>query len=83
MKKATHRQGSSASRPVRCAVYFWLSLPYLRHEVAHGLGCLVLLLSGGVGVGAESEPCVVVAQHGGDGLDVYAILKGQGGEGVA
>ena len=33
-------------------------------------------------VGAQSESCVVVPQHGGDGLDVHAVLEGQGGEGV-
>ena len=82
MKNAAHRQGSSASRPVRCAVCFWPSLSYLRHEAAHGLGSFVLFLAGGVGVGAEGEPCVVVAQHGGDRLDVYAVLEGQGGEGM-
>ncbi len=40
-------------------------------------------LAGGVGVGAQGEAGVVVAQHGGDGLDVYAVLEGQGGKGVA
>ena len=48
----------------------------------YGLGRLVLLLVGGVSVGAQSESCVVVPQHGGDGLDVHAVLEGQGGEGV-
>ena len=43
---------------------------------------LVLLLTGGVGVGAKGESCIVVAQHGRDRLDVYAVLEGQGGEGV-
>lgn len=81
MKKAAHRQGSSASRPVRCAVSC-LPLSHLRHEVAHGLGCFILLLAGGVGVGAEGEPGVVVPQHGRDRLDVHAVLEGQGGEGV-
>lgn len=46
------------------------------------MGCLVLFLAGGVGVGSQSESCVVVAQHGGDGFDVHAVLKSQGGEGV-
>ena len=35
-----------------------------------------------MGVGAQSEDCVVVAQHTGDCLDVHAVLEGQGGEGV-
>ena len=70
--------------PARCAVLLSLGwdLPYLCHEVAHGLGGFVLLLPGGVGVGAEGEPCVVVAQNGGDSLDIDAVLEGQGGEGM-
>lgn len=82
MKKAAHRQGSSASRPVRCAVSC-LPLSHLRHEVAHGLGCFILLLAGGVGVGPEGKPGVVVSQHGGDCLNVHTVLKGPGGFGVA
>lgn len=57
-------------------------LSYLCHEIPHGLGGLVLLLPRGVGVGAESEPVVVVPQHSGHGLDVHAVLEGQGGEDV-
>ncbi len=76
-KNAAHRQGSSASQPVRCAACFWLFLPHLHHEVAHGLCCLVLLLAGSVGVGAQGEPGVVVSQHGGDCLDIHAVLEGQ------
>ena len=58
------------------------SLSHLRHEIAKGLGGLVLLLTGGVSVDAEGESCIVVSQHGGDGLDVHAVLESQGGEGV-
>ena len=57
-------------------------LSHLRHEAPHGLGCFVLLLAGGVGVGAEGEPSIVVSQHGVDGLDIDAVLECQGGEGV-
>ena len=57
-------------------------LSHLRHEVAHGLGCLILLLPGGVGVGAQGEPGVKVPQHGGHRFYIYAILRGRGGEGV-
>lgn len=53
------------------------------HEGAHGLGSLVLLLPRGVGIGAEGEACVVVAQHAGHGLHIHAVLQGRGGEGVA
>ena len=82
-KNAAHRRGSSASQPVRCFAFRWWVLPHLRHEVPHGYSCLILFLASGVGVGAESESGIVVSQHGGDGLDVYAVLEGQGGEGVA
>lgn len=44
----------------------WCSLissHHLCHEAAHGLCGFVLLLTGGVGVGAESEPRIVVPQH--------------------
>ena len=61
--------------------YFWLH--DLSHEVAHGFCCLILNLPGGVGVGAEGEACIVVAQHTADGFHVYAVLEGYRGEGVA
>ena len=74
-KNAAHRKESSASQPVRCSLGGGV-LSHLRHEAAHGSGCLILLLPRGVGVGAEGKPCVVVAKHGGHGLDVHAVLKG-------
>lgn len=55
-----------------------MRLPDPLHEIAHGLGGLVLLLVGSVGVGAQREPCVVVAQHIGDGLDIYTVLECHG-----
>ncbi len=60
---------------------FWLH--DLGHEVAHSFCSLVLYLTGGVGVGAESEACVVVAQHAADRFDVHAVLESYCGEGVA
>ena len=47
----------------------------LRHEAAHRLCGLVLLLPCGVGVGAECESSVIVAEHTADGFDVHAILQ--------
>ncbi len=35
-----------------------------------------------MGIGAEGEACVVVAQHTADRLYVDAVLEGYGGEGV-
>ena len=65
--------------PVR---FFLFVLHDLLHEVSHGLGRFVLLLPGGVGVGAQGEPGIVVPRHGGHGFDVHAVLEGCGGEGV-
>ena len=55
----------------------------LRHEAAHRLCCLVLLLPCSVGVGAESESGVIVAEHTADGFDVHAILQCQRCEGMS
>ena len=55
---------------------------HLGHEISHGFRRLVLHLSGGVGVGAQGEAHVVVSQHTGHRLDVYAVLQRQGCEGV-
>ena len=63
-----------------CVGFFWLH--DLGHKVTHGFCCLILDLSGGVGVGTEGEACVVVAQHTADSFHVYAILEGYCGEGV-
>lgn len=72
----TQRTGGEAQLPNRCAVCVpFGSLSHLCHEVAHGLCRLVLLLPQGVGVGPLRESCVVVVQHGGDGLDVYAVFS--------
>ena len=42
----------------------------------------VLLLARGVSVCPQGESSVIVAQHGGDGLDVHAVLESQGSKGV-
>jgi len=60
-----------------------LGLHDLGHEISHGFCGLILDLTGGVSVGAESEACVVVAQHTADGFDVDPILKSDRGEGVS
>ena len=54
----------------------------LRHEAAHRLCGFVLLLPRSVGVGAESESGVIVAEHTADGFDVHAILQCQRCEGM-
>ena len=69
--------GSSAFRPG------FFALHDLCHKIPHRFCRSVLLLPGGVGVGAEGEACVVVAQHTADRFHVHAILEGQGREGVS
>ena len=67
---------------IRCYLHVSVSHDLL-HEVPHGFRCFVLLLPGGVGVGAESESRVVVAQHAGHRFDIHAVLQRQGCEGVS
>ena len=47
----------------------------LVHKISHLFGGLLLLLAGGVGVGSQRESGVVVAQHGGNGFHIYAVLE--------
>ena len=70
------RTGREVRLPNRCAVCVpFRPLSHLRHEVAHGLGGLVLLLAGGVGVGSQGESGIVMAQHGGHRLDVHTVWR--------
>ena len=62
------------------AVFLFLS--NLFHETAHGGGGFVLLPASGVGVGAQGEPGVEVAEHGGDSLYVHSALQRRGSKGV-
>ena len=77
------KNSAPAGRFLSSALFFWMYLPHLRHEIFFSLRRLVLLLPHGVGVGPQGEPGVVVSQHGGKGFDVCAVLAGRGGEGVA
>ena len=63
------------------ASFFCLHDP--RHKTAHRLCGLVLLLPCSVGVGAECESGVIVAEHTADGFDVHAILQCQRCEGMS
>ena len=56
-----HRRGSFCFLSGIFASFFCSH--HLRHEAAHRLCCLVLLLPCSVGVGAESESGVVVTEH--------------------
>ena len=64
-------------------IFVFFCLHDLRHETAHRLCGLVLLLPCSVGVGAESESGVIVAEHTADGFDVHAILQCQRCEGMS
>ena len=75
--------GRKAKLPAQCFGVAGLPLHDLSHEAAHGFRRLILHLPGGVGVGAEGESRVIVAQHTGDRLDVHPILQGQCSKGMA
>ena len=64
-------------------IFVFFCLHDLRHEAAHGLCGLVLLLPRSVGVGAECESGVVVAEHTADGFDVHSVLQCQRCEGMS
>ena len=65
--------------PFRCAACL-RDLSNLRHEAAHFLRGLLLHLPCDVGVGAECESSVIVAEHTADGFDVPPVLECQGRE---
>ena len=66
-----YRRGGFAFSPVFLRFY---CLHDLRHEAAHRLCGLVLLLPCGVGVGSQGESCIIVAEHRGHSFYIYAIL---------
>ena len=76
-----HRRGGFCLLSGIFASFFCLH--DLCHETAHRLCGLVLLLPCSVGVGAESESGVIVAEHTADGFDVHAILQCQRCEGMS
>ena len=55
---------------------------HLRHEATYGPDGLVLLLTGGVGIGAEGKARVVVPQHGEYRFHIHAVLQGHGRKNV-
>ena len=58
----------------------FLSLHDLSHKISYRLRRPILLLSGGVGVGAKGEARIVVTQHTADRFHIHAVLEGQGRE---
>ena len=59
-------------------LYFFAIFSHqLRHEIAHLFCCTFLHLPRDVGVGAERETCVEMAEHTGYRFHVYAILQRQ------
>ena len=71
--------GRSSSLLLWCSL---ISSHHLRYKATHGLGGFVLLLTGGVGVGAECESGLVVSQHRGYRFHVHAVLQSQCGKGM-
>ena len=51
--------------------------------ISHGLSGFFLCRGGDMGVGVQSEACGEVTQHAADGLNIHAVLEGNGSEGVA
>ena len=70
-----HRRGGFCLLSGIFASFFCLH--DLCHETAHFLRSLLLHLPSGVGVGAECEPGIIVAEHRGYCFDVHAILQCQ------
>ena len=62
--------------------FFFLPLSDLLHEATHGGSCLVLFLSGSIGVGPQGETRVEVAKYGGHCFHIHTVLQGRGSEGV-
>ena len=81
MRKERKSTGEEVRFPLRC-FYHFRRLHHLCHEAAHGLCGFVLFLTGGVGVGAESEPRIIVAQHTADGFYIRTVFQGQCGKGM-
>ena len=75
MRRKIQRAPERKLFPFRCSACLW-DLSNLCHETAHCLRSLLLHLPRGVGVGAECESGIVVAQHAADGFDVHAVLQG-------
>ena len=82
MRRKIQRAPERKPFPFRCSACLWV-LSNLCHETAHFLRSLLLHLPSGVGVGAECESGVIVAEHTADGFDVHAILQCQRCEGMA
>ena len=59
-----------------------LLLDRLSHEGSHSLGGILLHFIGHVGVGVQGEARAVMAQDAGHCFGIYALLDGQGCEGV-
>ena len=66
--------GEEVRFPLRC-FYHFQRLHHLRHKAAHGLRGFVLLLPGGVGLGAQGEARIIVAQYTAGGFHIHAILQ--------
>ena len=78
----TKRTGEEVRHPLWC-FYRYRRIHPLCHAAAHGLGGFILLLAGGVSVGAQGESRIVMSKHAADGFHVYTVLQGLRGECVS
>lgn len=53
---------------------------HIQH-IAQRIRCLFLCGRGHMGIGVQREPSREVAEHSGYGLDIHAVLQGDGGGG--
>ena len=79
-RSGKHRRGADGI--IRPSPAVFCGLHGLADDAADGVGGGALHPLRGVGVGAEGEARVVVAQCAGQRLDVHAVLEGQRCEGV-
>ena len=80
-RSGKHRRGADGI--IRPSPAVFCGLHGLADDAADGVGGGALHPLRGVGVGAESEARVVVAQRTRQRLDIHAVLEGQRGEGVS
>ena len=69
--------------PFGCGSSERLGLESTGEETPHRIRRLLLHGGGNVGIGVQGEPGAVVAQHGGEGFHVHAVLQGQDRECVS
>ena len=75
VRKCTGQEGQTSCPVFAIAFQMVIPLYHPGHETAHSFRRLILHLASGVGIGAQGEACVIVAQHTGYRFDVHAVLQ--------